>query len=117
MTLHCVNSLRAGFEPARGIPIGFQVQRLNHSAIAACCFFIEEDLKPSKDWRQTSWKAWQNGLAKCLKNSTFCLFMKRSHGVMVSTLDFESSDPSSSLGGTCKAFFSLDILTGRTSRQ
>jgi hypothetical protein len=24
----------------------------------------------------------------------------RSHGVMVSTLDFESSDPSSSLGGT-----------------
>ncbi len=28
-------SLRAGFEPARGDPIGFQVQRLNHSAIAA----------------------------------------------------------------------------------
>ena len=27
--------LRAGFEPARGDPIGFQVQRLNHSAIAA----------------------------------------------------------------------------------
>ncbi|XP_037996726.1 uncharacterized protein LOC119702537 [Motacilla alba alba] len=26
---------RAGFEPARGDPIGFQVQRLNHSAIAA----------------------------------------------------------------------------------
>ena len=25
---------------------------------------------------------------------------KRSHGVMVSTLDFESSDPSSNLGGT-----------------
>ena len=29
------NTLRAGFEPARGDPIGFQVQRLNHSAIAA----------------------------------------------------------------------------------
>ena len=28
-------SLRAGFEPAREDPIGFQVQRLNHSAIAA----------------------------------------------------------------------------------
>ena len=28
-------SLRAGFEPARGDPIGFQVQRLNHSAITA----------------------------------------------------------------------------------
>ena len=28
-------SLRAGFEPARGNPIGFQVQRLNHSAITA----------------------------------------------------------------------------------
>ena len=24
---------RAGFEPTRGNPIGFQVQRLNHSAI------------------------------------------------------------------------------------
>ena len=31
----CIVSLRAGFEPARGDPIGFQVQRLNHSAIAA----------------------------------------------------------------------------------
>ena len=31
----------------------------------------------------------------------FCLyFIFRSHGVMVSTLDFESSDPSSNLGGT-----------------
>ena len=29
------DSLRAGFEPARGDPIGFQVQRLNHSAITA----------------------------------------------------------------------------------
>ena len=29
------SSLRAGFEPARENPIGFQVQRLNHSAIAA----------------------------------------------------------------------------------
>ena len=30
-------SLRAGFEPAREDPIGFQVQRLNHSAITARC--------------------------------------------------------------------------------
>ena len=29
------NSLRTGFEPAREYPIGFRVQRLNHSAIAA----------------------------------------------------------------------------------
>ena len=28
-------TLRAGFEPAREYPIGFRVQRLNHSAIAA----------------------------------------------------------------------------------
>ena len=28
-------SLWAGFEPTQGIPIGFQVQRLNHSAITA----------------------------------------------------------------------------------
>lgn len=32
----------------------------------------------------------------------------RSHGVMVSTLDFESSDPSSSLGGT--SFFSVFVV-------
>ena len=30
-----VLSLRVGFEPTREYPIGFQVQRLNHSAIAA----------------------------------------------------------------------------------
>ena len=30
-----IAALRAGFEPARGDPIGFQVQRLNHSAITA----------------------------------------------------------------------------------
>jgi hypothetical protein len=38
VSTHCGkhNSLRAGFEPAREDPIGFQVQRLNHSAIAAC---------------------------------------------------------------------------------
>ena len=29
--------LRAGFEPAREDPIGFRVQRLNHSAITALC--------------------------------------------------------------------------------
>ena len=36
-------SLRAGFEPAREYPIGFQVQRLNHSAITAytCAFYRE----------------------------------------------------------------------------
>ena len=38
-------TLRAGFEPAREDPIGFQVQRLNHSAIAAplwtCIFAFE----------------------------------------------------------------------------
>ena len=30
------SALPAGFEPTRGDPIGFQVQRLNHSAKAAC---------------------------------------------------------------------------------
>ena len=29
------NSQPAGFEPARGDPIGFRVQRLNHSATVA----------------------------------------------------------------------------------
>ena len=35
-------TLRAGFEPARGYPIGFQVQRLNHSAIAAPAAIVSE---------------------------------------------------------------------------
>ena len=30
-----MTSLPAGFEPTRGNPIGFQVQRLNHSATTA----------------------------------------------------------------------------------
>ena len=34
------NSLRTGFEPAREDPNGFQVHRLNHSAIAADVFTI-----------------------------------------------------------------------------
>ena len=36
---------------------------------------------------------------------------ERSHGVMVSTLDFESSDPSSNLGGTftCSIFSLNDV--------
>ena len=35
----------------------------------------------------------------------------RSHGVMVSTLDFESSDPSSNLGGTYRRYiFFLDLF-------
>ena len=34
------------------------------------------------------------------------LFFNRSHGVMVSTLDFESSDPSSNLSGT---YFYTDL--------
>lgn len=38
-------SQRAGFEPARGDPIGFQVQRLNHSAIAAAGISVSA-LKP-----------------------------------------------------------------------
>ena len=35
------HTLRAGFEPAREDPIGFQVQRLNHSAIAAGCVSLK----------------------------------------------------------------------------
>ena len=41
------------------------------------------------------WQLWQ---------AMFCAWF---HGVMVSTLDSESSDPSSSLGGTCQCFVSL----------
>ena len=48
------------------------------------------------------------GVSKIRKNES------RSHGVMVSTLDFESSDPSSNLGGTyifSFFFFFFFILT------
>ena len=40
-------------------------------------------------------------------NSGSC---KRSHGVMVSTLDSESSDPSSNLGGTFFLFYTFIFL-------
>ena len=40
-------------------------------------------------------------LRECQKNKLrVAISLNRSHGVMVSTLDFESSDPSSNLGGT-----------------
>ncbi len=47
--------------------------------------------------------------------------MKWSHGVMVSTLDFESSDPSSNLGGTLILFlffsfyFRINLFTNHNS--
>ena len=44
------HTLRAGFEPTRGYPIGFQVQRLNHSAIAANVTLY---LKESQEVRPT----------------------------------------------------------------
>ena len=45
----------AGFEPTRAEPIGFQVQRLNHSAIAASFFMASANvglylLYPHKNW-------------------------------------------------------------------
>ena len=39
------------------------------------------------------------------KNDYWCKLTTRSYGVMVSTLDSESSDPSSNLGGTYLTFF------------
>ena len=36
---------------------------------------------------------------------------------MVSTLDFESSDPSSNLGGTSEAFLLLDFIFNLKSRR
>ena len=38
----------AGFEPARGDPIGFQVQRLNHSATAACFYNLKDIISVQK---------------------------------------------------------------------
>ena len=41
----------------------------------------------------------------------------RSHGVMVSTLDSESSDPSSNLGGTCNSFFFFTKLQNTSNQE
>ena len=40
--------------------------------------------------------------------------MSWSHGVVVSTLDFESSDPSSNLGGTSEVFLLLICFIGKS---
>ena len=44
-------SLRTGFEPVREDPIGFQVQRLNHSAIAAA-LTTQTSLYITEHWEQ-----------------------------------------------------------------
>ena len=41
-----IYSQLAGFEPTRAEPIGFQVQRLNHSATTACVLHLAQ-----KVWR------------------------------------------------------------------
>ena len=46
---------------------------------------------------------WQNQTVS-FPNSTL-LFLNRFYGVVVSTLDFESKDPSSNLGRTCLFFY------------
>ncbi len=48
-------TLRTGFEPVRGDPIGFQVQRLNHSAIAA-----RLDVGTRKEALFTAWLLWRD---------------------------------------------------------
>ena len=45
-------SLRTGFEPVREDPIGFQVQRLNHSAIAAAALTTQTSLYITEHWEQ-----------------------------------------------------------------
>ena len=42
--LEKLSSQLAGFEPTRAEPIGFQVQRLNHSATTAICSLVQTDI-------------------------------------------------------------------------
>ena len=51
---------------------------------------------------------------RSIRNSTFHL-QRRSHGVKVSTLDFEYKDPSSSLGGTYSfnVLYRVQLQTGK----
>ena len=59
-------------------------------------------------------RGWNHRLCLVFRiGSLFCgtKDQHRSHGVMVSTLDFESSDPSSNLGGTYRrSTFFLDLF-------
>ena len=70
--------LRAGFEPAREDPVGFQVQRLNHSAITATdgCTIVSKHFKGdvNRDDSQRRFLAQQNVamLEQCCKHSKQC---------------------------------------------
>ena len=46
----------------------------------------------------------------CILVTTSNYLITWSHGVMVSTLDFESSDPSSNLGGTSNIFIASLVV-------
>ena len=66
-----LRSLQAGFEPARGNPIGFQVQLLNHSDIAANAACFQRDLNPFEDVRQENQVIWLKRVGKTSDKSTF----------------------------------------------
>ena len=53
------------------------------------------------------WTANPLGSARVGSNPIFVAIPLRFYGVMVSTLDFESSDPSSNLGRTCRITLNL----------
>ena len=55
------------------------------------------------DWRFQTWLSHA-------ASTTWSVCQSRSHGVMVSTLDFESSDPSSNLGGTSFVFCQIEVI-------
>ena len=90
---------------------------LHHSIFFTQCYFLHSINVPRKiqasdmvfwflSFFSQQWKHPTSSLfLKCLVNiftlATTYKFVYRPCGVMVSTLDFESSDPSSSLGRTC----------------
>ena len=75
--------------------------------------FELEDVKyilQGRKWLSEQERLQQQGA--CFKNCKQIQFKYvRSHGVMVSTLDFDSSDPSSNLGGTYRWSFLLNSTT------
>ncbi|CAH3195370.1 unnamed protein product, partial [Porites evermanni] len=97
--------LRAGFEPARGNPIGFQVQRLNHSAIAASTFLpIKFGYLKNGDKSRISW------------NSSLTIGSPYQVGTLKSKNDYRCEQDSNLRGGTPLDFKS-NALTTRPSQH
>ena len=105
-TLRKKPSRSVGFEPTPAERNWFLVSRLNHSATTAFCL----DSKPGHI-QLYFWIFKYNKQAVCLR----CHL--RFYGVMVSTQDSESCDPSSNLGGTWFIFLKMENIASYQKKE